>query len=285
MAWARVGHSETASIVGFLTRREWECVTLMGRLVSGGKPSLSALKHAFVLKSTDAEGELNGVVYFSLYGLALPVLSRETNAGDWSGLEQIRAKERCTIHSMVGTSHSVSCLAEGIGLRHSVSIDYHLMKTDEDGLSSDGIELPEITIRKARENEAEALLPLQEAYEREEVLIRQEYYDPKKSLAEIRANLSSQLYYVAEYRGSIVAKGGTNARGLGFDQIGGVYTKPEFRNRKIGHALVRGIMERIYRDDKRACLFVKKANVPAVRLYTRLGFRIVDDFNIRYFRL
>jgi len=285
MPWMKVGQSETAAIVDFLLPREWECVTLVSRLLAGGRVKLPNPKHASVVKALDRDGHTKGIVYFSPYGLVLPVFDRRAEPADWNELEELHAKEGGSIQSVVGTARSVSLVADGLGLRHSVSIDYHLMRTDDAVLPADGIELPEVTIRKAEMREAESLLPLQEAYEREEVLIRQEYYDPKKSLAEIRTNISSQLYYVAEFRGSVVAKGGTNARGIGFDQIGGVYTKSEFRGKKIGHALVRRILEDIYRDGRRACLFVKKVNVPAVRLYSRLGFRTVDDFNIRYYRL
>ena len=285
MTWTLVKASDMNEVSSFLLQREWECVTLTGRLLASGKLRLPDAKQATLLKAEGDGAGLSGIVYFSAYGLALPVFDGLRAAADLRDLQELRSKNGVMIQSLVGTSRSVNLLTAGLSLGSSVSIDYHLMRTEGKELPFDGIELPEITVRKAEKDEAEALMPLQEAYEREEVLIRQEYFDPQKSLAEVRANLSNQLFYVAEHRGTIVAKGGTNARGLGFDQIGGVYTKPEWRNRKIGHALVRAILENIFRDGKEACLFVKKANAPALRLYSRLGFRVVDDFNIRYFRV
>jgi predicted GNAT family acetyltransferase len=80
-----------------------------------------------------------------------------------------------------------------------------------------------------------------------------------------------------------MAKGGTNARGFTYDQIGGLFTHPAFRGRKAARFLMGRLLEHIFRDGKKACLFVKTHNLPALRLYDNLGFRIAENYRISYF--
>jgi ribosomal protein S18 acetylase RimI-like enzyme len=51
---------------------------------------------------------------------------------------------------------------------------------------------------------------------------------------------------------------------------------PQFRNAGIGTALLRGLLEEGATTGKRVSIHVERFN-PALRLYARLGFRLVED--------
>ncbi|MCK5198965.1 MAG: GNAT family N-acetyltransferase, partial [Spirochaetales bacterium] len=68
------------------------------------------------------------------------------------------------------------------------------------------------------------------------------------------------------------------------NQIGGVYTKPEYRNRGISTLLMQMLLNGIHKSGKKAVLYVKKGNKPALALYRKLGFRIIDEYSAYYIK-
>jgi predicted GNAT family acetyltransferase len=138
-------------------------------------------------------------------------------------------------------------------------------------------------IRQAGARDFAALLPLQEAYEREEILFNQDDFNLDKTRRELRLSLKNHIIYLASSAGMVMAKGGTNARGFTYDQIGGVFTHPDFRGKRAARSLMSRLMEHIFAGGKNACLFVKTHNLPALKLYDNLGFRIAENYRISYF--
>jgi ribosomal protein S18 acetylase RimI-like enzyme len=57
---------------------------------------------------------------------------------------------------------------------------------------------------------------------------------------------------------------------------------PEYRNRGIGSTLLRAILDEGERADLPVTIHVESFN-PALRLYERLGFRMVEDKGVYYF--
>jgi len=147
------------------------------------------------------------------------------------------------------------------------------------------------SVRRASAADLDALYPLQEAYEREEVLTPIHDFNPEASRAALARSIELQMIYVAEEAGPsgsagrrrIVAKAGTNARGFRVDQIGGVYTLPERRGRGAAAALMSALLAAIGGAGKAASLFVKPANAPALALYRGLGFSEIGGYRADYF--
>ncbi|MFW6251339.1 MAG: GNAT family N-acetyltransferase [Alkalispirochaetaceae bacterium] len=188
------------------------------------------------------------------------------------------------IHSIMGELPSVHSLAETIGVPLSFTVDYHLMhRPREQRLPFVEPPLPGLNYAWATVRDAKQLREVQEAYEREEVLLPGHGFNPRVSMENLRYHLRNQLVLYATYQGEVIAKAATNARGFGCDQLGGVYTKPEFRRRGIARWLVAILIRRIRKEMKGSSLFVKPANLPAVELYRDLGFSIVGPFRISYY--
>ena len=74
--------------------------------------------------------------------------------------------------------------------------------------------------------------------------------------------------------GSVCIKDLENAKLL--DEI---YLEKEFRNKGIGTDIIRKIIE----NNESVCLWVYKENIKAVSLYKRLGFKIIDETESRYY--
>ncbi len=283
MSWKFARPEDAPALAAFLRPREWECVNLTSRLRAVGREGFSAGTGRIAVNLV--EGRPAQAVYMSRHGLLIPYLPGYSAAGDEGGrgLADIFFKAGGAAASLMGMADYCDAFCSVLDLRPEIRIDYNLMTHCRPPSPVPPAGSAEFSVRRAVPGDLDALLPLQEAYEREEVLVRQDMFDSGRTRAELKNTLASQIVVLAEHRGRVVAKGGTNARGLGYDQIGGVFTVPEFRNRGAGFHVIEGLLFHIFAGGKGACLFVKKANVPAIRLYDRCGFGIAGNYRISYF--
>lgn len=188
------------------------------------------------------------------------------------------------LYSIMGQLADVDVLASTFAGTPTVSIDYHLLHHP----AAPEIEIPppphpELVIRTPRPGDWKRLLPLQIAYEVEEVLLPGRRANPAASKANLTESLRSQVVLVAYFRGEAIARVATNARGYTIDQIGGVYTDPSWRGRGLARWLMSHLMSQLGRDGRGTSLFVKPHNAAALRLYNHLGFSFESDFRISYY--
>ena len=131
------------------------------------------------------------------------------------------------------------------------------------------------------------LFELQKQYELEEVVPSCLTFD--EDLCRLRlANSFRTQYILALLKNEcdkeiIVSKAGTNAVGMKYAQIGGVFTQAEYRGRGFCSFLMGVLMFKIVKMHCIPVLFVKKQNEVAVKLYESLGFKKVSDYTIGYF--
>ena len=138
-------------------------------------------------------------------------------------------------------------------------------------------------IRWCSSDALEDLFELQKEYLLCEVVLR----DHKLSQAECTLSLSqilkTQVVLALYSDGQAVAKANTNAIGINWVQLGGVYTNPLYRKNYYAWHLVAELCRRIQRSGKKVCLFVKEKNTAARALYSKIGFTVRGDFEIVYF--
>lgn len=140
----------------------------------------------------------------------------------------------------------------------------------------------ELEVRKATNDDLQELVAIEAAYQKEEVLTPIHQFN----LAVCKANQQFALLhvpvYVALYKNKIIARAQINGTGSMYEQIGGVFVQPQYRRLHAGTAVMAALMSDIYKRGKIPCLYVKKTNIPAIRLYKKLGFSTIDEFSILY---
>lgn len=126
------------------------------------------------------------------------------------------------------------------------------------------------------------VLPLERGYQREEVLLPGHMLHEETVARNLRYMLRHHIGYGVSYKGSILAKAHTNARGLKCNQIGGVYTMPEWRGRGLAGLALQGLMKALRADQFNISLFVKPGNISGSALYSKLGFSRAGGYAIAY---
>ena len=185
----------------------------------------------------------------------------------------------------MGRTQDVNALEISLQRQSTQAVEYHLMAQDWPPPEIPLPRLPkDFAIVRSDVTDAGRLAGIQRLYEVEEVLLPNSTFDAAASLQHLKTALRTQIIIYGTIAAAPVAKAGTNARGLFFDQIGGVFTDPSVRSRGISTALMQRLLSLVAADKKTATLFVKIDNGPALRMYKNLGFRVVDGFRISYYR-
>ena len=289
MSWTAAQKSDKACLISFLTKHEHRCVSLTSRLLNRKTDPFFERKPC-VLLNKGKNGSIEGVLYLSFLGIILPVFTEATTVSenDREAIGRVARRFLKKYHSIIGTARDVERTESILDASPVSRNSYQLMTRDTAEFSEDMLHpsphIPRhLRIRRAGLKDIRELYPLQKNYEKEEVLVHPDRFNPNGCMANLRQSLSRQIIFCAEDDTTIMAKGGTNGIGFNYCQLGGIYTLPHYRNRGISTALVIQLVREIASQGKKTCLFVKNENIPALKVYRKLGFDTREDFTVSYF--
>jgi uncharacterized protein len=276
MSWQPAARKDSPAILRFLLADESLCVPFTSRIRSG-------CRGCAVYFDGDRHGTVTDCILHSSAGLLLPALSSPpAHRGD---LAELLSRLRPSVQSIMGIARCVEEAEALVPVVPTRRIEYFLMRLSREEarrLWTPPLP-PGMELRRPTPGDAAAILPLQEAYEKEEVLLDPAHYNPTLCLRSLVQSLREEVHVVLERDGRPVAKAATNARGFTVDQIGGVYTVPGDRGKGFARAVMVALLGRIFAEKSGACLFVKKKNRPAISLYHGLGFQPVNEYAISYY--
>ena len=132
--------------------------------------------------------------------------------------------------------------------------------------------------------DADVLMPLQLAYEAEEVLPPCRTQNPAVTRKNLERILKTEYVLALQNsRGETAAKANTNAIGIRWAQIGGVYTAPDFRRKGCASLLVETLAEKIVTSNRLPVLYARNGNEGAQKAYSAIGFTKTGGFTIAYY--
>ena len=132
--------------------------------------------------------------------------------------------------------------------------------------------------------DADALMPLQLAYEAEEVLPPCRTQKPAVTRKNLERILKTEYVLALQNSdGAPAAKANTNAVGIRWAQIGGVYTVPDFRRKGCASLLVETLAEKIVASKRFPVLYARNGNEGAQKAYSAIGFIKTGGFTIAYY--
>lgn len=283
--WRRAGKRDTGP-EAFLREREPFCVGACARFMH------RSAFHDQVWVLRNEEGKIEALLLHNKRSL-FPV---------FNGLNDIPAPHFLNrlirgmpLHAVQGLREDALMLenmAAPLGFHPAESIDYDLMALDKEP-SADCLAAgpPGLIIRQPGSKDMANLLPLQSAYEQEEVLPQGAEFDPSSSRATLEDILAHGRILCAELGGRMIAKANTSAESFTRSQIGGVYVHPDYRGRGIATQLCAELIRSLRTPGTAApiprgrgiSLFVKKRNPTAFSVYRRIGFEVLSDYRISYY--
>jgi ribosomal protein S18 acetylase RimI-like enzyme len=202
------------------------------------------------------------------------------------------------IHALQGLRSDVDLLEETLipfGFAQAERVDFDLMTIDRQDMVFSPVKIPAgVKLKAPLEADIEKILPLQAAYEIEEVLPSGAIFNAKLCRARLERMFKKEKMLTACVNDRIVGKINTNARSFSRYQIGGVYVMPEYRGRGIAGAMTAAFSRLLLAHgvsadgangasaDTGITLFVKKHNTAAQKVYRRAGFKKMADYCISY---
>ncbi len=284
MPWVRLSEERLDPLLRFLGPRESGCVAFTERLHTNRRLHVPSRRHCQVIVREERAETITGAILQGLNGVFYPVLGPARPCVEQEAAARLLGVSR-RLFSILGRSVDVTALEAVLPRRPSQQLDYHLMSQSDPPPEPALPRLPRgMVIREVGEEAARHLFDIQKKYEIEEVLLPGSTFSPGATLEHLKQTLRDQIVLVAEVEGVPVGKVNTNARGIFYDQVGGMFTERSLRSRGVGTALMLRLLQRIAADRKTATLFVKKDNVAALRLYAGIGFSVEDEFRITYYR-
>jgi uncharacterized protein len=274
-----------SACVEFIREREKTCVSIAAKLSETDKPSLPGIQEFVHIGPAN---DISGIMLLSTNGILTHCFrdrdAIEENNGVIASFMR-RRNVRCILGMEVGT-RTLERLHPCATIRVT---DYNLMTLEthshgaEVAVATQTVHAAQPAISLALPEDAEALLPLQEGYEKEEVIPPGNPFDRTLCLATLRLSLKKQRIHMIKNEGIPIAKAGTNARGFLWDQIGGVYTVPHWRRKGLATALMARIVTDAAERSKPLVLFVKTQNESAQKVYSKNGFTQDGFFRIAYY--
>lgn len=288
-AWRRAEAGDLPALELFLRVHEASAAGLVSRLLDSGRLGLprSPRSSLWIHSLPEETSIVRGALLCTSTGLAFPLFPEADSADGGGGdreLAALLAARRFEAASVVGPASDVERLERALSARPLVAVEYRLMRRliPASPPAPPRGKIPGLSIRAVGPAELEALFPLQEAYEREEVLTPIHRFDAGGSRAALARSLRGETIVAASLGGSLVGKAGTNARAFSLDQIGGVFVAPPYRRLGVGRLLMEELLARLAAHGKGAVLFVKKRNEAARALYRGLGFDEIGDYRADY---
>lgn len=270
------------SLKSFLLQEEWKSVYISSYLFNNGT-YIGAKDNNRLWVLIEDTDRVVGAIYLTASGAVFPRFSDRYRPEKET--DRILAKQIKGImpYMVLGDKKSCKIILNLLDKDISSSKSHALMiKNPKDDINRINNKADNVIIRYAEPKDMEELYQLQEDYEKEEVLPSPSMFSPASCIHKINSRISSRTLLVAEVEGKIASKAEISAIGVNTEQIGGVYTSPQYRGQGLASSLVKELIGIIEKRSKIPCLFVRKGNKPAYHIYKKLGFITVSDFFIAY---
>ena len=274
----------------FITRNEQDNITLSSLFHKEGRCVMpAAAKYKVFLFRDSTTTVLKGVASFSEGGQILHCLKFTAEEEKKAFCELFSAEiPKDQLFCILGEKTGCDLIALAMNKRKKDVRVYTLMHYA--GCAQKLLPPEKLELVRCGTEHLEALAPLQKGYEMEEVLTSPDDFDEAVSRLTMRRFLREQIIYalfapaaVPGLQRQAVAKAGTNALGLNWYQLGGIYTLPAFRGRGCAAFLAQTLAEVNMAANKKTALFVKNINIPAQKAYKKAGFVPDKPFEIIYY--
>ena len=271
-------------LLKFIQPREYYSVSFTSRL----DRSAPGKNTVFIEKTGD---EIISAVMLSPDGIICPVFTEESTLEPLGSIISGSAYAKKRYITLMGLKSDITAIENIFENKNRLSVDYSLF-TGESSVIPEYIDkylnkkdrefLMQFKTRKALPSDINKLMPNRIAYELEEVVLNPSHFNETACRNRYLKTISDETVIYAEAGGKPAASCCISSSGINWGQIGGVYTKPEYRSKGLSAMLMAEIAGQSSMQKKDLMLFVKKDNKAALTLYKNCGFDKKGEYRITY---
>lgn len=280
----KLEHSDETEVMHFLVDHQAESMFLRNNMIRVGISDGDARYHGHYVGAFEA-GKIVAVA--ASYWNDMIVIVAPSHAGEV--IKAVADSAPRVVAGLIGPSAQVQAGRMALGLCNAeTNLDnlqdlYHINLTDL--VVPKLLEDPAFEYRAPLSNEMSTLINWRTAYHVEALRDPDTPEVRGRARKEIQASVLEDRQWVLTHDGEMVSSTAFNARLPDCVQVGGVYTPPELRARGYARAAVAGslllarkagVMESI--------LFTGAENESARKAYLAIGFRIVGDYRMTFFK-
>ncbi|MCL2520193.1 MAG: GNAT family N-acetyltransferase [Spirochaetaceae bacterium] len=278
--WTRANKQHLAAVSLYLLKDEVKHLTLSSRFHRGGRRLWPSGQLVFV--NLEQDYSVSGVVLADSKGYLLTSFNPALKHDFTRVILAINYSIK--VFCMIGQPEELQFFYGFFYDNLSVVVDYTLMNYHI------WQPLPRVTLKlnckllESTTSHYKALLPLEEAFLREEVIIKntKNTASIEKILSKYRKRLQNERMFHLVIDKKIVTKAGFTAEAYHYDMLGGVFTVTDYRRQGLSTALVAAMQGNAKRRGKGVGLFVKNGNEAALQLYYKNGFSKVGVLQVIY---
>lgn len=288
--WQLLGFNLFDELLDFLMPVEYECVPFTSSIIRDGEIQRHLLRGNRVFVEL-RDYKIVSAFVITAESVICPVFTNETCVDNIGRVINLRRLNKQRVLTVMGSKKNVLLLEDYLLPVKRNFIDYHLLfvrsafafKTTRERL----VRVHPDTVRNLRvftatKEDIDLLMPLRRAYELEEVFINKDDFVFSACKRRFLDTIINQKVFFASLGNEVVASCCINSEGLNWCCLGGVYTKPKMRSMGVSTVLINAISDYLLRKNKNLCLFVKKHNSAAIKLYEKCGFTACGEYRISY---
>ncbi len=191
------------------------------------------------------------------------------------------------IFSIYGHINTINELVKGIEKPFRNKNDYYVMKLNKKEFVKYNNNIEDYYCIAGNKKHFEQLKEIQYLYHKEEVYTDTSFYPYQAEMLSLLNVLKTKINYIvfSKKENIAVSKANINGESLNYYQLGGIYTRKEYRNKGLSKYCLNCLINYIFSNTtkKAIMLYVKKENLPAINLYKKLGFKIQYESILCYF--
>lgn len=287
MKWIKLKQAIFPEFIKFVIQYEWKSISFSSRIITpeGTIKTLNEIEDSIYCCIDEDDLHILGTILTTRTGLLLPILGDSPVDENGMGLEDIKNlfRKKKKIFCILGYEDDVIKMLKIFNPRIDTELEYYLLSSNRYRiLKNDGEQ--KLLINRAHLKDAARLYPMEEKYIMDEVIVHKDMFSKSAALLNLKRICTNHILLYIERNKVPVSKANTNAIGINYVQIGGVFTDYSYRQKGYSFILMNRLMQEIYRLKKQSILFVKKNNLPANLLYKKLGFKRIGNYRIVYIK-
>lgn len=232
----------------------------------------------------DKNDDIRSILIYTKDGHYYPFISEEhINAAS-----NILNDDFHNIFSIYSNENISKDLLSNIKYPSRLVVSYNVMRLLKEDFIPQNSELSDYYCRKCDEKDYKELKVLQYQYHKEEVYTDNSFYPHISEMQAFKRSLKQRINFTVfqkEDKEIPVSKASVNGESLNTYQLGGIFTKKKYRKKGLSQLCLTYLIKEVFKNEniKKIVLYVKKDNIPANRLYIKLGFKNIFQTTLSYF--